>query len=347
MKGPGMLLSKNPFHAWYKRATVRTQPRRVLEPGEQGQLFFKPELVAPAQHPLIVQRGQGLVEELLIRHLHTYLNFTESLEHEVVNDVAYAIGRGRMDLGLPEDLKLQAFKLYVDEANHTLFSADLQQQVVEATGVTPTLVGTPRFLKQLRRIINSVSREDAWLVKVFFTIVSETLISGTLTKVPRDPRVVPAVRAVLKDHADDEAIHHAYFAGLLQWLWPRLTEQQRRIVGPLLPEFILGFLEPDYDAVRKNLLAAGIPRREAGAVIEDCYPREEVLKGVRQASAVTVTHFYNTGVFEDDSIGEAFERKGIPPKRAVGGIDRIAVVELFELVPDKGLVDVEKPSPAK
>jgi hypothetical protein len=269
------------------------------------------------------------VGEALVHHLYTYLDFTEVLEHEAVNDVALTISRGRLDLELSREERQAAYKLYVDEGYHAMFSDDLKNQVITATGIKPAVVGRPSFLRRLDAILAGAPPEMGWLVKPFFAIVSETLISGTLTRVPRDTRVVKAVRDVLKDHAADEAVHHVYFAGLLETMWPQLTDKQRRFIGEQLPEFILGFLEPDQEAILANLQAMGLTPEGAGAVFEDCYPRQEVLKGVRAASAVTVTHFWNAGVFDGSDIGEVFEKKGLELRTAIANGRNVPIDDPF------------------
>src|ERR687886_110138 len=118
------------FRSWYERASVRAKPRRIVESLEEDKLFFPPELVPVATHPLVSEQGEEVARRVLLRRLYLYLDFTADLE------------------------------------------------------------------------------EIAGLTKVFFTVVSETLISAILSDIPHDQRVVGAVRAVIADHAEDEGRHH-------------------------------------------------------------------------------------------------------------------------------------------
>ena len=111
---------------------------------------------------------------------------------------------------------------------------------------------------------------------IFFTIVSETLISSILSGIPSDPRVVTAVRELVADHAQDEGVHHAYFSRLLEFTWPRLNKAHKAIIGPLLPEMVLAFLEPDFVAIAGNLRACGLTAEQIDQVMTESYPAEDV-----------------------------------------------------------------------
>ena len=303
---------KSKFENWDHKASVRAKPRRSMSDEEaDGKFFFTPELVPVSNHPIIQERGDDAIRKVVIHHLYTHLDFTENLEHQVVNQVAFQIGRKRFGFELHKKMIEDAWKLYVDEAYHAMFSADLAAQVEEATGVTPLMLGTPRFLLLLHEIEESVPANMRDLVRTFFTIVSETLISGTLGQVPKDRRVVSTVREVIGDHAEDEGCHHAYFASLLKVLWPQLNTRQRAIIGPILPKFVLGFLEPDFVAVREWLRAMDLTAREIETILRESYPRDKVLKGIREGAMSTLRYFERNGVYEDPRTAEEFEKSGL------------------------------------
>lgn len=297
---------------WDTRSTVRAKPRRMLREEEsQGMLYFPPELVPLAQHPTIVNLGPSVVRRIVIQHLYTYLDFTTRLEHDVVNSVAHRIAHEKIGFAVPREMLFDAYKLYCDEAYHALFSVDLKLQVAAATGVNPLPVNTPSFLQRLHILQESVPRDLQPLAEVFFTIVSETLISATLAQIPRDRRVVSVVREVVADHAEDEGRHHAYFSSLLQVLWPQLTPQQQQIIGPLLPEFILGFLEPDYSSAERTLTNLDLSPRSIQQILQESYVPEQVLTHARMAASATLRLFERNGVFHEPHTAEAFFKRGL------------------------------------
>jgi hypothetical protein len=300
------------FGLWETRASVRNAPRRVLhDEARGGKLFFPPELVPMVAHPLVEERGPSVVEELLLQRLHVYLDFTADLEQSAVNPVTQLISRRRIGFALPERMVEDAYKICTDESWHAQFSDDLQRQIAEATGTRPILPAEPQFLARLRAAEESAPPEIAGLPKLFFTIVSETLISSILAGIPADERIVTAVRRLVGDHAQDEGRHHAFFSSVFAYAWPALSVAERRLIGPLLAEFVFAFLEPDYRALRQVVRAAGLTDDEARRVVEETHPPEAVVAGIRLATASTLRLFAEHDVFADPATRAAFAERGL------------------------------------
>jgi hypothetical protein len=297
---------------WDTRASVRVKPRRVLRDEDaDGKLFITPELVPVAQHPLVRRLGPGVVRDLQVQHFYRYLDFTTRLELEVIGGVARDIALDRAGLGLPEVIRADAFKLGTDEAHHAYFSDDLRRQVVEVTGIVPRPAATPPFLRRLRAIRRDLPPDQKRLAVVLFAVVSETLISGILAQLPRDDRVVTAVRAIVADHAQDEGRHSAFFSQFFAYLWPQLGDDDRAALGPLLPQFIRSFLQPDSRAIRRELARLPLSPDEMDAVIAEAYPAARVLSDAREAAAVTINLFAHNGLMDDPRIGDAFREAGL------------------------------------
>jgi hypothetical protein len=300
------------FRLWESRASVRNAPRRTLEDDERrGKLFFPPELVPMVAHPLVGDRGQQAVEDLLLQRLNVYLDFTADLEQSAVNPVAQLISRRRIGFHLPDEMVEDAYKICTDESWHAQFSNDLQRQIAAVTGTDPILPVEPRFLARLRAAEADAPPEINGLPKLFFTIVSETLISSILSGIPSDRRIVTAVRDLVRDHAQDEGRHHAFFSDVFSRTWPALTRSERRLVGPLLAEFIFAFLEPDYPALLQMLQATGLTEDESRQVVEDTHPREAVVAGIREATTSTLRLFAEYDVFADPAVLDVFVERGL------------------------------------
>ena len=304
----------SPFRTWHSRASVRSKPRREIgEEEPRDHVYFPPELVPVSQHALVQELGADTVDRVLIQQLHTYLEFTSELEHGAVNPVTAMISRRRSGFDLPETMIEDAYKIYTDEAWHAQFSDDLQRQVASKTGVGPTMFEEPNFFRKLKAFQLDLVPDEQRLVMIFFTIVSETLISAILSDIPEDPRVVMAVRELVEDHAQDEGRHHAYFNRLLEFTWPRLNKSQRALIGPLLPEMILAFLEPDFVAIAGNLRACGLTAEQIDQVMTESYPPAMVSDGIRSASRATIRHFERVGVVEEPRTAEALEASRLWP----------------------------------
>jgi hypothetical protein len=223
------------------------------------------------------------------------------------------ISRRRSGFDLPETMIEDAYKIYTDEAWHAQFSDDLGRQVAVKTGVGPSVFEEPNFFRKLKGFQLDLVPDEQRLVMIFFTIVSETLISAILSGIPSDERVVMAVREVVADHDQDERRHSAYFSRLLEFTWPRLNKAHKALIGPLLPEMVLAFLEPDFVAIAGNLRACGLTAEQIDQVMTESYPPGSVSANIRAASKATIRHFERVGVVDDPRAAEALEARRLWP----------------------------------
>ena len=123
------------IESWDAKSAVRTKPRRMLVEKDDGMAFFSTNLTPAAGHPLVIGYGKAAVDELLVRRLYAYLDFTTILEQEIVNPVVLRLSRDSFGLELRAAMKFDAHRIYCDEAYHALFSADMKRQVMMCTGV--------------------------------------------------------------------------------------------------------------------------------------------------------------------------------------------------------------------
>ncbi|MFD8805375.1 diiron oxygenase [Streptomyces sp. NPDC059597] len=310
--GPGEPSYTSPFSRWDERAAVRRSPRRVLDDSDSPtSRYFSPDLVPVARHRLVTGLRPELFDEILVQHLYRYLDFTAKLETVVVNRTVLGIATGSVGIGLPEDMRFDAYKIYCDEAYHALFSVDLMRQVREATGIRPLLPEQPYFLRRLAEIQESLPPEERPLAELLFVTVSETLISASLAELPADGTVLPAVRESIRDHSADEGRHHAYFAMFLRYLWASLDPAGRRAAALLVPRLITAFLQPDRDAIRGELLAYGLGRDDAEQVLAEVYDEETVATHTRATAKRTLHYFTALDVLDDPRAKEEFHAYGL------------------------------------
>jgi hypothetical protein len=233
------------------------------------------------------------------------------LEQEVVNSVVHQITHRKIEqIDLPKEMIIEAYQIYVDEAYHAYFCADFKSQLETATGCRAVNI-SPVSLRKFLEIKYSYSRQIQQLLEVFFVFVSETSISGILTKIPIDKRVKASVRQLITDHAIDEARHHLYFSRLFPYLWSALNKQERILIGTLLPRFIWIFLEPDQSALQTILADFNLKPQEIELVIKESYPLLQVTTGIRKAARATLAILEKNQVFEEPKILEAFQSSGL------------------------------------
>lgn len=290
---------RSAFRRWDERASVRSAPRRLLQPDTSFSLFPE-ELVPIASHPLVRKLGPEILVQIQTRQMYRYLHFTAKLEYLVVNHVALGIANGDIRVPIPEQMRFDAFKIYCDEAYHAYFSVDLIRQAEQLTQIAaPKVNETPYFIQRLRSIQAQHENRLAGLIELAFTIVSETLISSTLTDVARGESVDPAVAETVRDHAQDEGRHHAYFASYLKFLWASLDPREREFVGGLFPQLIDIFLAPDRPSVAHELSSYNMPTEQIEEVLSDVFSKETCHAHNRATASKLMTYLHELEIFSN------------------------------------------------
>jgi hypothetical protein len=316
-KGPQALFQNSTYSEyksrlsdWDTRASVRVLPRRKLV-GLDGHLPFSPDLVPITGHSLVKERGDTALHVILAQKLHTYLNFTEQLEMRHVIPTATNLRLNEMPFAVPYELQRDAGKVVTDEAHHADCAGDLDEQIIKVAGVGSYRKRLPSFAETLHKCRNPFPGCVQLLLETTFTTVSETLITGTLTQVPRDPRVAPAIREVITDHAHDEAKHHAVFAEVMRIMWDQLSPAQKDAIGPHWATFIQAFLQPDLIAELDWLEAAGFERHEADRIIKETYEAIDLPKLYRYAGNATIRLAKRHGLTDHAATRDGLEAAGL------------------------------------
>ena len=246
---------------WDNNSSARSKPRRLLtETEERGKFYFPPELVPFCSHPDLLEIDPDITSRILIQRLYLYMNFTILLEHHAVNPTLLDICHEASGFLFPDEMTFDSMRIYVDEAHHALFCQDSINQVQLVTGQVPIRFVVPSFMVKLADILNSIPTLLRSKAQLYFTIVSETLISAILSTIPNHTGMVPFVREVVADHAADEGKHHAYFVKVLEMTWPQLRPEEQAVIGPLIPQFMMAFLSPDRPALNQLLVESNVPK---------------------------------------------------------------------------------------
>ncbi|MFJ4949534.1 diiron oxygenase [Streptomyces sp. NPDC088760] len=300
------------FESWYDKAGVRATPRR-LTPQDRDVLkqFFPKHLIPHLNHPLVEAQEAPLRRYVAAQHLYQWLNFTAEFEVSVVLRATQRIADNKSGLELSRRLRMDAFKICVDENYHALYSMDAVDQLEHRSGIKSLDYEFQPFLARLDGVADA-HPSHRQLVQLLQVVVFETLITALLNDVPKDTGVITLVRDIVKDHAIDEGRHHAYFAEFFKHLWGQLTTRERRLVARLLPEIIVESLQPATRSARAALRHAGLSDDAVNTVINESYDRVSVLNGIIHASARTVALFEECGVLDIPEGRDAFARAGFP-----------------------------------
>lgn len=297
------------FQQWDEKSWVRNKPHRTA-PFDEKLFYYSKGLATLFAHPKVRNAKEKTQRSLLVLHLYNYLEFTVRLELGPVNEVSQMLRREDFLPWLPPQMKDDALKIYVDEGGHAEMSHVFMIEVEKATKVGRLKI-QPVFLKTLDDLVGREEPEYHSMIKLFFVIISETLITGTLVKLPKDESVQKAVRELASDHATDEGRHHAYFRGVFEYVWPRLPREMRRKMGLLLPDMILAFLQPDAHAL--TLMLEQFPKEfpTPGQVVEEVIGYKSTREGILTAAAPTLRLLRDNRVLDDPEIADAFRGLGL------------------------------------
>ncbi len=205
----------------------------------------------------------------MMRKLESYNAFTEKLEYEAVMAASIKLAQNPQAFVVSEQAGRDARLIVTDESHHAYVAIELMKRIPgmsELPALSPLL---PRFLRKLEELEKALPTEFADDLLIAFVSISETLITSILRGIPRDERVVSAVRNAVRDHSTDEARHHSYFVYVVHQHRASSTPDRREILGPLYAKLIRVFLDPDFDLCRAWLLEAGLDPHDAEVILRD------------------------------------------------------------------------------
>jgi para-aminobenzoate N-oxygenase AurF len=297
--------------AWDARASVRAKPKRVLDADlAEGQIYFRPEGVVGLEHRAVRARGPAAARALEVRRLYRYMDDIAFLETEIINAALHFVTRCGLEVELPAQAVVDAYKVITDEAYHAYVAVELKEQIHARTGVSPLAFATPRVFRRFEAILAALPEPMRPLAAVIGAIVNETLISLNLSQA-NDRRMHPAVRAVIADHAEDEAVHHRYFSALFEHIWGELDVPQRAAYGVLVPAFMRCFLEDDPGAAARDLASIGLPPHEVDDVLRDEAAAADAEAAVRDGARPSLNLFRRCGLLALPAVAGAFAAAGL------------------------------------
>jgi hypothetical protein len=258
---------------------------------------------------LVVDAPEAVRRYLSAQHLYQWLNFTAKFEIAVVVRATQQIVDGLAGFPLARELRRDAMQICVDENYHALFSVDAVDQIEDFTGVSAIPYDFEPFLSHLDGIADTHPKHRR-LVHLLQVVVFETLITSLIEDVPKDRAVMDIVRDTVRDHAEDERRHHAFFARFFKELWASLDRSDRETVSRLLPHLIVRSLQPATHSVGAALEAASFNKVQIDQIIAESYDRQSVMAGITVASTKTIALLERCGVLDMPGARERFQNEG-------------------------------------
>lgn len=298
------------FQDWDRVAGVRSSPRRIFRDEREAGFQLFPSAELPYLRIIDEDLPASKIDYLLAQRLYEYLNFTLHLEVRIVNRALLTLSYANVGIDLSDEMRLDAYRIYTDEAYHATFTLDMIQQVAKETAITP-LPYNFTVLDALDEAGSDVEALAPGLAHLMQATVFETTITSILASIPHDSNVVTAVRELIADHSVDERRHHAYFARLFPAIWSSCDPPTRRAAGRYLAQAVHLCLAPDVGHAGVMLVASGLPVERADAVLDSVFTPEAIAARSRHMARHTLRLLAAHGVFDDPAVRHSFAARGL------------------------------------
>lgn len=305
------------FDNWDQVSSVRSKPntykldRSGLDTELNDRRWFIPEGVPLLEHPLLKNINRDEEQYMLGRFLLQFLEYGTILEHEFVNTILAEMAMGESGIPLPDRMRIDAFKIYTDEAYHANFNMEATQQIRDYIGM-PVSEAWPlqnSRLIGLRKLIPEGKTRENFLVRFGIVVASETIAPKELSETMQGIVIEP-IYNLFVDHAEDERKHCMYFSALFEVVWQYLSDAEKQYLGLVFPKILKSFVDINKIALFDTLSKLGVKREQSEIIINDCYPADFT---INRALSVASSTFYNLerlGVYNIPGVKEAFVKEG-------------------------------------
>lgn len=260
---------------WDKYATIRSRPRRIIEPNEIQYYFFPLSKQPICIHPLVTAKGEEIIKYILIQTVNSFSHNIAILETEFVNNGALMIANNKFEFcTFPLDLCHDALSIIVDEAYHAYVALDFLKQLSGVTNVEllPTPNDTTVF-RGVNAVKAEISNKYHSAMELIAVCIGEHVLTKELITFKAEENVSPTFQAVMTDHVADEGRHSNIFDYVLRFLWSKLPEDYKVAIGTNLHIFIREYLKKDIEIAydRMMLEQAGFSAAEVDRIIDDTF----------------------------------------------------------------------------
>lgn len=233
---------------WERLASIRTRPRRLLESSDQsGSMNYYPLARQPlCVHPEVERLGTAARDYILIQSFYKYMNDIANIEKDVINKVAYKITKNQYFIKFSHAIKQDALSIIIDESYHAFVAMDFMHQVAEHTKVEPIQLPVETELSCAIDDLKSTLPECFHEHFEFITVcIAEHALTHDLISTSKSKDVSKSFYYIMHDHVLDEGRHAIFFSELLTIFWAALADEDKNVIGSILPELLRRYLQPD------------------------------------------------------------------------------------------------------
>ncbi len=305
------------FDQWDQQSAVRSKPNTYSMQADRvryelsGKRWFIPDGVPILAHPLFKNLEQDKEQYILGRFLLQFLEYGTILEHEFINTILAEMAMGECGIPLPDRMRLDAFKIYTDEAYHAYFNMEATHQIRNYIGL-PVSEAWPlqnSRLTGLRKLIPQDKSKENFLIRFGIVVASETIAPKELSETMKGI-VIDPIYNLFVDHAEDEKKHCIYFSTLFEVVWKYLSNEEKKFLGMMFPKILKAFVDINKIALHDTLKKIDVDYDSAEKIISDSYPSDFC---VNRALSVASSTFYNLerlGVYDIPGVRDEFVKEG-------------------------------------
>src|SRR3990167_4927750 len=316
-KNSNLLRYQKYLDNWDSVSSVRSKPNKYQMTSEHldaelnERRWFIKEGVPILEHPLLKGMDRECEQYLLGRFLLQFLEYGTILEHEFVNTILADRGLGESGVHIPDRMRVDAFKIYTDEAYHAQFNMEATQQIRDYIGM-PVSEAWPlqnSRLIGLRKLIPQNKSRENFLVRFGIVVASETIAPKELTETMKGIVIEP-IYNLFVDHAEDEKKHCMYFSALFEVVWNYLSDDEKQYLGLIFPKILKSFVDINKVALFDALAKIGVDKQSAKMIIDDSYPEDFCVKRALSVASSTFFNLERLGVYSISGVRDAFKAEG-------------------------------------
>jgi hypothetical protein len=262
-------------------------------------------------HALLKNIEPSQEQYLLGRFLLQFLEYGTVLEHEFVNTILAELALGEAGIPLPDQMRVDAFKIYTDEAYHACFNLEATQQIRNYIGLSMADAWPLKNsrLVGLRKLIPQGDTKKSFLIRFGIAAISETVAAKELSETMQGI-VIDPIYDLFVDHAEDEKKHCMYFSTLIEVVWNYLSADEKKFLGMSFPKILKAFVDINTVALFDMLNKIDITREAAEIIIKDSYPEDFTVQRALSVASISFRVFERLGVFNIPEVKEAFISEG-------------------------------------
>lgn len=200
-----ILKYKKHLDLWDTAATVRSRKNRydyrsLTNNKLRSMSWFLEDAYPIFLHELLAKLDREQKQYLMGKFLIAFLNYSTIIEHELVNTITVEIAQNIYGDLIPEVMRIDAYKIYTDEAYHAYFAAEGANQIREHLHIHHNKGSLNHTrLNLIRGLINSTSIEHKFLMRLGIVTVSETVIAKEIHDKMKGTVLSPTYN-MFKDH---------------------------------------------------------------------------------------------------------------------------------------------------